>query len=34
MRHHDPTRPWGKRALLTAYWALSGYGLRATRTLA
>ncbi|KUN46106.1 hypothetical protein AQJ43_37975 [Streptomyces avermitilis] len=34
MRRHDVTRPWGERALLTAYWALSGYGLRAIRTLA
>ncbi|MCX4233516.1 pentapeptide repeat-containing protein [Streptomyces ortus] len=34
MRRHDTTRPRGERALLTAYWALSGYGLRATRALA
>ncbi|MEV5886654.1 pentapeptide repeat-containing protein [Streptomyces sp. NPDC052020] len=34
MRRHDATRPWGERALLTAYWALSGYGLRATRAVA
>ncbi|MGC2997926.1 pentapeptide repeat-containing protein [Streptomyces sp. G35A] len=34
MRRHDATRPWGERALLTAYWALSGYGLRASRALA
>ncbi|WP_030931928.1 pentapeptide repeat-containing protein [Streptomyces sp. NRRL B-24720] len=33
MRRHDTTRPWGERTLLTAYWALSGYGLRATRAL-
>ncbi|MEU3441742.1 pentapeptide repeat-containing protein [Streptomyces griseoincarnatus] len=33
MRRHDATRPWGERALLTAYWALSGYGLRAIRAL-
>ncbi|MEW5542719.1 pentapeptide repeat-containing protein [Streptomyces cyaneofuscatus] len=33
MRRHDTTRPQGERALLTAYWALSGYGLRATRAL-
>lgn len=33
MRRHDATRPWGERTLLTAYWALSGYGLRATRAL-
>jgi hypothetical protein len=34
MRRHDTARPRGERALLTAYWALSGYGLRATRALA
>ncbi|MCX2922300.1 pentapeptide repeat-containing protein [Streptomyces sp. NEAU-W12] len=34
MRRHDTTRPRGERVLLTAYWALSGYGLRATRALA
>ncbi|GAA3838882.1 hypothetical protein GCM10022403_084060 [Streptomyces coacervatus] len=34
MRRHDTTRPVAERALLTAYWALSGYGLRATRALA
>ncbi|HLL62268.1 MAG TPA: pentapeptide repeat-containing protein [Propionibacteriaceae bacterium] len=33
MRRHDATRPWGERALLTLYWAVSGYGLRATRAL-
>ncbi|WP_284117653.1 pentapeptide repeat-containing protein [Streptomyces fragilis] len=33
MRRHDPGRPRGERALLTAYWALSGYGLRTTRAL-
>ncbi|MFE1891718.1 pentapeptide repeat-containing protein [Streptomyces microflavus] len=33
MRRHDTTRSQGERALLTAYWALSGYGLRATRAL-
>ncbi|MEV5358705.1 pentapeptide repeat-containing protein [Streptomyces sp. NPDC052693] len=33
MRRHDATRPRGERALLIAYWALSGYGLRATRAL-
>lgn len=27
-------RPFGERSLLTGYWALSGYGLRATRALA
>ncbi|WP_437097281.1 pentapeptide repeat-containing protein [Streptomyces sp. enrichment culture] len=34
MRRHDTTRPQSERALLTAYWALSGYGLRAARALA
>ncbi|WP_244176749.1 pentapeptide repeat-containing protein [Streptomyces albus] len=34
MRRHDTTRSRGERALLTAYWALSGYGLRAGRALA
>ncbi|MFD8440150.1 pentapeptide repeat-containing protein [Streptomyces microflavus] len=34
MRRHDTRRPTGERALLTAYWALSGYGLRALRALA
>jgi uncharacterized protein YjbI with pentapeptide repeats len=34
MRRHDTTRPRGERTLLAAYWALSGYGLRATRALA
>jgi uncharacterized protein YjbI with pentapeptide repeats len=34
MRRHDTTRPRGERALLSLYWALSGYGLRATRALA
>ncbi|MFI8192001.1 pentapeptide repeat-containing protein [Streptomyces sp. NPDC085946] len=34
MRRHDTARPRGERALLTVYWALSGYGLRATRALA
>ncbi|MGY1454807.1 pentapeptide repeat-containing protein [Streptomyces sp. SS8] len=33
MRRHDTTRPWGERALLAAYWAVSGYGLRAARAL-
>ncbi|MFD9541417.1 pentapeptide repeat-containing protein [Streptomyces sp. NPDC060022] len=33
MRRYDETRPWGERKLLAAYWALSGYGLRATRAL-
>ncbi|UNS97121.1 pentapeptide repeat-containing protein [Streptomyces tubbatahanensis] len=34
MRRADRTRPRGERALLHAYWVLSGYGLRATRALA
>lgn len=34
MRRHDATRPRGERILLTAYWALSGYGLRTLRALA
>jgi uncharacterized protein YjbI with pentapeptide repeats len=34
MRRHDTTRPQGERRLLSLYWALSGYGLRATRALA
>ncbi|MYW04408.1 hypothetical protein GT354_40275, partial [Streptomyces sp. SID3343] len=33
MHRHDHKRPAGERALITAYWALSGYGLRATRAL-
>ncbi|OSY38292.1 hypothetical protein BG653_06167 [Streptomyces platensis] len=33
MRRHDPAIPHGERVLLTAYWALSGYGLRASRAL-
>ncbi|MEV8404262.1 pentapeptide repeat-containing protein [Streptomyces niveus] len=33
MRRHDTLRSFGERVLLTAYWALSGYGLRATRAL-
>jgi hypothetical protein len=33
MRRHDTTRPLGERALLTAYWALSGYGLCAARAV-
>ncbi|MCC3655012.1 pentapeptide repeat-containing protein [Streptomyces sp. S07_1.15] len=33
-RRHDTTRSRGERALLTAYWVLSGYGLRAGRALA
>ncbi|MYY08633.1 hypothetical protein GT204_06865 [Streptomyces sp. SID4919] len=31
MRRHDGARPRAERTLLTAYWALSGYGLRAAR---
>lgn len=31
MRRHDDRRPRGERVLLTAYWLLSGYGLRAAR---
>jgi hypothetical protein len=34
MRRLDTKRPWGERVLLTAYWAISGYGLRASRALA
>lgn len=34
MRRHDSARPWGERVLLTAYWAVSGYGLRVSRALA
>ncbi len=33
MRRHDASRPWSERALLAAYWAVSGYGLRAARAL-
>jgi hypothetical protein len=33
MRRHDHKRPTGERALITGYWLLSGYGLRATRAL-
>ncbi|MFJ9589034.1 hypothetical protein [Streptomyces acidicola] len=29
MRRLDPSRPRDERSLITAYWALSGYGLRA-----
>ncbi|MEU9106372.1 pentapeptide repeat-containing protein [Streptomyces xanthophaeus] len=31
MRRHADDIPGGERSLLTAYWALSGYGLRASR---
>ncbi|WP_158718882.1 pentapeptide repeat-containing protein [Streptomyces globisporus] len=34
MRRNDLRRPRTERGLITAYWALSGYGLRAARTLA
>ncbi|MEU5257212.1 pentapeptide repeat-containing protein [Streptomyces longwoodensis] len=33
MRRHDPDIPSVERILLTIYWALSGYGLRASRAL-
>jgi hypothetical protein len=33
MRRHADDIPWSERALLTAYWLLSGYGLRAARSL-
>ncbi|MET7481295.1 pentapeptide repeat-containing protein [Streptomyces sp. NPDC005648] len=33
MRRHDSGTPRAERRLLAAYWALSGYGLRATRAL-
>jgi uncharacterized protein YjbI with pentapeptide repeats len=33
MRRHAHDIPRSERALLTAYWALSGYGLRASRAL-
>lgn len=33
MRRLDPARPRGERRLLALYWALSGYGLRASRAL-
>ncbi|TKS96348.1 pentapeptide repeat-containing protein [Streptomyces lasalocidi] len=34
MRRHADDVPRSERGLLTAYWALSGYGLRASRALA
>ncbi|WP_228044149.1 pentapeptide repeat-containing protein [Streptomyces ferrugineus] len=34
MRRHADDIPRAERSLLTAYWALSGYGLRASRALA
>ncbi|MEU8353077.1 pentapeptide repeat-containing protein [Streptomyces sp. NPDC048845] len=33
MRRHDTARPRAERALLAMYWAISGYGLRASRAL-
>lgn len=33
MRRHAGDIPWSERSLLTAYWALSGYGLRASRAI-
>ncbi|MGV9933982.1 pentapeptide repeat-containing protein [Streptomyces olivaceoviridis] len=33
MRRLDPARPRGERRLLALYWAISGYGLRASRAL-
>ncbi len=33
-RRHDPTATRAERGLLSAYWLLSGYGLRASRALA
>ncbi|MFC4606917.1 pentapeptide repeat-containing protein [Streptomyces maoxianensis] len=33
MRRHDSKRPRAERALLALYWAVSGYGLRASRAL-
>ncbi|MFD4986436.1 pentapeptide repeat-containing protein [Streptomyces sp. NPDC058374] len=33
MRRHAEDIPWGERSLLRAYWLLSGYGLRASRSL-
>lgn len=34
MRRHDPEASRSERVLLRLYWALSGYGLRASRSLA
>ncbi len=34
MRRHDRDMPRSERGLLTLYWAVSGYGLRASRALA
>ncbi|MFD3456351.1 pentapeptide repeat-containing protein [Streptomyces sp. NPDC058691] len=33
MRRNDPGRPRSERCLLAVYWALSGYGLRASRAV-
>ncbi|WP_250290243.1 pentapeptide repeat-containing protein [Streptomyces atroolivaceus] len=33
MRRHDTSRTMSERALVTSYWALSGYGSRAARAL-
>ncbi|MBC9729673.1 pentapeptide repeat-containing protein [Streptomyces sp. TRM68367] len=33
MRRHDRNRPHSERVLLTSYWFVSGYGLRASRAL-
>ncbi|MFE5483024.1 pentapeptide repeat-containing protein [Streptomyces sp. NPDC056527] len=33
MRRHDHKRPRAERTLLAVYWAVSGYGLRASRAL-
>lgn len=33
MRRHDPGVAWSDRALLSVYWLVSGYGLRASRAL-
>ncbi|AJT68662.3 hypothetical protein T261_7060 [Streptomyces lydicus] len=33
MRRHDRDRPWAERALIAVYWAVSGYGLRASRAI-
>ncbi|MGO4755135.1 hypothetical protein AB4212_42140, partial [Streptomyces sp. 2MCAF27] len=33
MRRLDVTRPWSERGLIAAYWAISGYGLRASRAV-
>jgi uncharacterized protein YjbI with pentapeptide repeats len=34
MRRHDPTKPKAERLVLFCYWLLSGYALRASRSLA